>query len=112
MILIGLVSVVKYVFVEFSLNDAEGKNILLRIFIFILFNSISISGLIAIVNARAAWMALLLTQLLSTIILAITTTFGRGNLTLNAFTLQHIIVAVVALVLLILLDFKYRAGKK
>lgn len=110
-ILIGLVSVAKYVFLEFSLDGAESENILLRICLFTLFNSVSISGLIAMLNARTAWIVLLLSQLLSVIILLATTTFGRGNLTLNTFTLQHVIVAVVALVLLILLDVKSKAGK-
>lgn len=110
--LIGLLSVVKYIFLEFSLNDAEGRNLLLRICLFTLFTSVSISGLIAIVKARMAWIALLLAQLLSAIILVTTTTLGRGALTLNTFTLQHFVVAAVALVLLILLDVKYKAGKE
>lgn len=109
---IGLLSVVKYLFLEFSLNDAEGRNLLLRVCLFALFCSVSISGLIAMAKARVAWMALLLAQLVSTIILVTTMSFGRGALMLNTFTLQHFIVAAVSLVLLILLDVKYKAGKQ
>lgn len=111
-ILIGLVSVAKYFFIDFSLNDNEGRNFLLRICLFILFNSISISGLVAIANARAAWNMLLLSQLSAIIILVATSTFGRGDLTLNSFTLQHFLVVAVAFVLLIFLDVKSKARKK
>jgi len=107
-IVIGLLSVAKLLLIQFSLSESEGENRLLRACLFLLFNSVSISGVIAIWNFRIAWMALLLAQLVSATIFVITRTFGQGTLELNEFVLQHFIVVALALVLMIFAD---RASK-
>ena len=111
-IIVGSISLLKYVFIEFSLSESEGENILIRVCLFLLFPSVSISGVVALWSFMVAWIALLGSQVFGILILISTNTFGRGPLTLNTFMFQHFFVVVLAFIILVLVDIRSRAATK